>query len=62
MTGWSFFFILVGVAFLTYQLFRIIDAIERPARRTSRRRAMARGVPCYGCPGKADDPDGRRKI
>ena len=26
MTGWSFFFILVGVAFLTYQLFRIIDA------------------------------------
>ena len=42
MTGWSFFFILVGVAFLTYQLFRIIDAIERPARRTSCRRAMAR--------------------
>ena len=42
MTGWSFFFILVGVAFLTCQLFRIIDAIERPARRTSRRRAMAR--------------------
>jgi len=41
MTGWSFFFILVGVASLTAQLFRIIDAIERPARR-SRRRAMAR--------------------
>ena len=41
MTGWSFFFILVGVASLTAQLFRIIDAIERPTRR-SRRRAMAR--------------------
>ena len=41
MTGWSFFFILVGVASLTAQLFRIIDAIERPARR-SRPRAMAR--------------------
>lgn len=41
MTGWSFFFIFLGVAFLTAQLFRIIDAIERPARR-SRRRAMAR--------------------
>ena len=42
MTGWSFFFVLMGVASLTAQLFRIIDAIERPARRTSRRRAMAR--------------------
>ena len=41
MTGWSFFFILIGVAFLTAQLFRIIDAIERPARRP-RRRAMVR--------------------
>ena len=41
MTGWSFFFILVGVSFLTYQLFRIIDAIERPHRR-SHSRAIAR--------------------
>ena len=41
MTGWSFFFVLMGVASLTAQLFRIIDAIERPARR-SRRRAIAR--------------------
>ena len=40
MTGWSFFFILVGVSFLTYQLFRIIDAIERPARRHRRRAAV----------------------
>jgi hypothetical protein len=41
MTGWTYFFIVLGVAFMTMQLFRIIDAIERPARR-SRRRAMAR--------------------
>ena len=37
MTGWSFFFILMGVSALTAQLFRIVDAIERPARRPSRR-------------------------
>lgn len=41
MTGWSFFFIVLGVAFLTVQLFRFIDAIERPAKCRSRR-AMAR--------------------
>lgn len=41
MTGWTLFFTLLGVAFVTAQLFRIIDAIERPARR-SRRRAVAR--------------------
>ena len=41
MTGWSFFFIALGVAFLTAQLFRVIDIIERPARRP-RSRAMAR--------------------
>ena len=41
MAGWSFFFVLMGVASLAAQLFRIIDAIERPARR-SRRRAVAR--------------------
>ena len=32
MSGWTFFFILVGVVFLTSQLFRVVDAIERPAR------------------------------
>ena len=32
MTGWTLFFILVGVSFLTEQLFRLIDAIERPGR------------------------------
>ena len=41
MTGWSFFFILVGVAFLAAQVFRLVDAIERPTQR-SRRRAVAR--------------------
>lgn len=40
MTGWTFFFIVVGVVVLTAQLFRVIDAIERPARRHSR--TMAR--------------------
>ena len=41
MTGWTLFFVVLGVSFLTAQVFRIIDAIERPARR-SHRRAMAR--------------------
>lgn len=41
MTGWTFFFTLLGVAVITAQLFRVIDAIERPARR-SRRHAAAR--------------------
>ena len=41
MTGWTFFFTLMGVVFLSMQLFRVIDAIEQPAKR-SRRRAMAR--------------------
>lgn len=42
MSGWTFFFVLVGVVFLTAQLFRVIDAIERPARRSHHRRAVAR--------------------
>lgn len=41
MTGWSMFFILVGVGFLTAQVFRLVDAIERPARRARRRSAAA---------------------
>ncbi len=32
MTGWTLFFIVIGVAVLTTQLFRLIDAIERPRR------------------------------
>ena len=40
MTGWSFFFVLVGVGFLTAQVFHLVDVIERPARRP-RRRASA---------------------
>lgn len=42
MNGWTFFFILVGVVFLTSQFFRMIDAIERPARRHPRRRNVLR--------------------
>lgn len=33
MTGWTLFFTIVGVAFLTAQLFHLIDFIERPTRR-----------------------------
>ena len=39
MSGWTFFFILVGVVFLTSQLFR---AIARPNRRHDRRRTALR--------------------
>ena len=42
MSGWTFFFILVGVVFLTSHLFRVIDAIERPSRRHDRRRTAMR--------------------
>ena len=40
MTGWTFFFVLVGISTMTSQLFQLIDIIERPARR-SRRHAVA---------------------
>ena len=40
MSGWTFFFLLVGIVFLTAQLFRVVDAIERPARRHVRRTAV----------------------
>ena len=33
MTAWTLFLTIVGVAFLTAQLFRLIDLIERPSRR-----------------------------
>ena len=36
MSGWTLFFTLLGVAILTAQLFRLIDLIERPARRSRR--------------------------
>lgn len=39
MTGWSFFFVVVGVAFLAAQVFRLVDAIERPAQRPHHRAA-----------------------
>ena len=44
MTGWTLFFVVLGVTFLTEQVFRLVSAIERsgrPARR-ARRRALAR--------------------
>nr|WP_325246697.1 hypothetical protein [uncultured Oscillibacter sp.] len=40
MTGWTFFFVLVGVVFLTAQVFRVIDAIERPAQHHRRHAAL----------------------
>lgn len=33
MSGWTLFFTILGVAILTAQLFRLIELIERPARR-----------------------------
>ena len=33
MTGWTLFFLALGAATATAQLFRVIDAIERPAGR-----------------------------
>lgn len=39
MTGWTLFFLVIGAAVLTAQLFRVIDAIERPARRRDHRTA-----------------------
>ena len=42
MNAWTFFFILVGVCFLTSQVFRLIDAIEHSGRH-SHRRAAVRG-------------------
>lgn len=41
MTTGTFFFILLGAASLTSQFFRVIDAIERPAKRSARCRASA---------------------
>ena len=32
MTGWTLFFLVIGAAVLTAQLFRVIDAIEHPRR------------------------------
>ena len=40
MTGWTFFFVLVGVVFLTAQVFRVIAAIERPTQHHRRHAAL----------------------
>ena len=40
MTGWTLFFTLFGTAAVTAQVFRVVDYLERPARRP--RQAAAR--------------------
>lgn len=45
MTGWALFFAIIGVLFMTAQLFRIIDAIERP--RTAHPAVGRRIVPLW---------------
>lgn len=40
MTGWTFFFIVLGIAVLTAQFFRLIDLIERPSRRSRQEIAL----------------------
>lgn len=42
MNAWSFFFILIGVCFMTAQVFRLIHHIEHSGQ-NSRRRSAARG-------------------
>ncbi len=44
MTGWTLFLTMVGIAFLTAQLFRVIDVIERPSRATHHMAAHRRGI------------------
>ena len=39
MTGWTLFFLVVGIAVVTAQLFRLVDFIERPAPPRRRRAA-----------------------
>ena len=33
MSGWAFFFTLLGVVYMTQQIFSVIDLIDRPKRR-----------------------------
>jgi hypothetical protein len=33
MSGWAFFFVLLGVVYMTQQIFSVIDLIDRPRRR-----------------------------
>ena len=44
MTGWTLFLTMVGIAFLTAQLFRVIDVIERPSRAPHHTAARRRGI------------------
>ena len=36
MTGWTLFFVVVGIVFVTTQVFRVLDVIEQPTRRQRR--------------------------
>ena len=42
MNAWSFFFILIGVCFMTAQVFRLIDHVEHSGR-NARHRSPVRG-------------------
>ena len=42
MTGWTLFFIIIGISFFTYQFFRLIELIERPGPRS---RAAGKNLP-----------------
>lgn len=39
MTGWSLFFVVLGVGYGVGKVFQFVDMIERPARRRRRGRA-----------------------
>ncbi len=41
MSSWTLFFLCVGITFLTIQLFRIIELIERPNDRRRSRHSSA---------------------
>ena len=36
MTGWTLFFVVMGVCTITAQVFRIVDAIEAPRKRAQK--------------------------
>ena len=51
MTGWGFFFTLMGVATLAAQVFRVVDYIERPARHPRRSAAAPPEAAGHGTAG-----------
>lgn len=60
MTGWTFFFLLIGVAAVTWQLFRLID-LDRAAL-PPLSPAPCRPVMDHGRSGETDHPHGRSQI